>query len=201
MQSTQATALFMGWLGTESLAGHEIALNMAALTFMVPMGIGGAAAAVVGRAIGRGDMPSARKDAVVAIACGVGFMTASAAVFIAAPQFLAGLYTREAATFAVAISLVPLAGVFQIFDGTQAVTSGVLRATGDTKVPAILHMVAFWGIGIPLGAWLGFGTSLRERGLWWGLVAGLAAAAVLQSWRVKVKLASHVARVRIDDHV
>jgi MATE family multidrug resistance protein len=194
------TTLFMGWMGTASLAGHEITLNMAALTFMVPLGISGAAAAVVGRAIGRGDMLAARRDALVAIACGVGFMAASAAVFIAIPQFLAGLYTKEAATFAVAISLIPIAGVFQIFDGTQAVTSGVLRATGDTRVPAILHLVAFWGIGIPLGAYLGFGTVLRERGLWWGLVAGLAAAAFLQSWRVRVRLSKDIARVQIDQH-
>ena len=127
-------------------------------------------------------------------------MTASAAVFIAVPEFLAGLYTKEAATFAVATSLIPIAGVFQIFDGTQAVTSGVLRATGDTRVPAILHLVAFWGVGIPLGAFLGFNTPLRERGLWWGLVAGLAAAAFLQSWRVRVRLARSIDRVRIDEH-
>jgi MATE family multidrug resistance protein len=194
------TALFMGWMSTASLAGHEIALNMAALTFMVPLGISGAAAAVVGRAIGRGDMVAARRDAILAIACGVGFMTASATVFIAFPDFLAGLYTTETATFMVATSLIPLAGVFQIFDGTQAVTSGVLRATGDTRIPAMLHMVAFWGVGIPLGAYLGFKTPLRERGLWWGLVAGLAAAALLQSWRVKVRLAKDIARVRVDHH-
>jgi multidrug resistance protein, MATE family len=87
------TALFMGWLGTVSLAGHEIALNMAALTFMVPLGISGAAAAVVGRAIGRGDMIAARRDAATAIICGVGFMCISAIVFISAPFWLATRYT------------------------------------------------------------------------------------------------------------
>lgn len=192
------TALFMGWLGTTSLAGHEIALNMAALTFMVPLGISGAAAAVVGRAIGRGDLVAARRDAVAAIVCGVGFMCISAVVFIAAPTWLATRYTTEAATVAVAVSLIPLAGVFQVFDGLQAVTSGVLRGTGDTRIPAILHIVAFWGIGIPLGAWLGFQTPLRERGFWWGLVAGLAAAALLQSWRVTRRLSSDIVRVRMD---
>ncbi len=193
------TAVFMGWMGTASLAGHEIALNMAALTFMVPLGISGAAAAVVGRAIGRNDMVAARRDALLAISCGVGFMSASAAVFILFPNFLAGLYTKEAATLAVATSLIPLAGVFQIFDGTQAVTSGVLRATGDTRIPALLHILAFWGFGIPLGMWLGFRTELRESGLWWGLVVGLAVAAILQSLRAWFRLRKDITRVRIDD--
>jgi MATE family multidrug resistance protein len=192
------TALFMGWMSTTSLAGHEIALNMAALTFMVPLGISGAAAAVVGRAIGRGDLSTARRDALAAIACGVGFMCLSAIVFIAAPEWLATRYTAEAATVAVAVALIPLAGWFQVFDGLQAVTSGVLRGTGDTRVPAILHMVAFWGIGIPLGAYLGFRTALRERGLWIGLVAGLAAAAILQSARVVRRLRGPITRVSID---
>lgn len=192
------TALFMGWMGTASLAGHEIALSMAALTFMVPLGVSGAAAAVVGRAIGRGDLSTARRDAIAAIACGVGFMCVSAVVFIAAPAWLTSLYTDEAATVAVAVALIPLAGWFQVFDGLQAVTSGVLRGTGDTRIPAVLHLVAFWGIGIPLGYYLGFHTALKERGLWIGLVAGLAAAALLQSARVARRLKSDIARVHID---
>lgn len=192
------TALFMGWMGTASLAGHEIALNMAALTFMVPLGVSGAAAAVVGRAIGRGDLSTARRDAFAAIACGVGFMCISAVVFIAAPEWLTSLYTTEAATVTVAVALIPLAGWFQVFDGLQAVTSGVLRGTGDTRVPAVLHLVAFWGVGIPLGYYLGFHTAYRERGLWMGLVAGLAAAALLQSARVVRRLQSDIARVQID---
>ena len=192
------TALFMGWMGTASLAGHEIALNLAAMTFMVPLGISGAAAAVIGRAIGRSDMPAARRDAIAAIACGGGVMCISGVVFIVAPQWLATRYTTEAATVAVAVSLIPLAGMFQVFDGLQAVTSGVLRGTGDTRVPAMLHLVAFWGIGIPLGMYLGFRTPLRERGLWMGLVAGLAAAAVLQSLRVVNRLRLDIGRVVVD---
>lgn len=192
------TALFMGWMGTTALAGHEIALNMAALTFMVPLGVSGAAAAVVGRAIGRGDIAAARRDAVAAIACGVGFMCLSAVVFVAAPGWLASWYTDEGATVAIAVALIPLAGWFQVFDGLQAVTSGVLRGTGDTRIPAILHLVAFWGVGIPLGYYLGFHTTWRERGPWVGLVAGLAAAALLQSARVYRRLQSDIARVSID---
>jgi MATE family multidrug resistance protein len=192
------TALFMGWMGTASLAGHEIALNMAALTFMVPLGISGAAAAVVGRAVGRGDIAAARRDALAAIVCGVGFMCISAIVFILAPEWLVSRYTTDAATVAVAVALIPLAGWFQVFDGLQAVTSGVLRGTGDTRIPAVLHMVAFWGVGIPLGAYLGFRTAFRERGLWIGLVAGLAAAALLQSARVWRRLQGDIRRINVD---
>ncbi|MEP6780310.1 MAG: MATE family efflux transporter, partial [Gemmatimonadaceae bacterium] len=192
------TALFMGWLGTASLAGHEIALNMAALTYMVPLGFSGAAAAVVGRAVGRGDIPAAKRDAIAAIICGIGVMCLSAAVFVLAPEWLARRYTDEAATLRVAVALIPLAGAFQLFDGAQAVTSGVLRGIGDTRIPALLHLLAFWGVGVPLGAVLGFYTSLRERGFWWGLVAGLAAAAMLQFWRVIVRFRGTITRLHTD---
>lgn len=189
------TALFMGWLGTASLAGHEIALNMASLTYMLPLGFSGAAAAVVGRAVGRGDIPAARRDAIAAVICGVGVMCLSATAFVFAPEWLARRYTDEQATLNVAVSLIPLAGAFQLFDGAQAVTSGVLRGTGDTRVPALLHLLAFWGIGVPLGATLGFYTGLRERGFWWGLVAGLAAAAMLLMTRAVIRFRGVITRV------
>jgi MATE family multidrug resistance protein len=189
------TALFMGWLGTASLAGHEIALNMASLTYMLPLGFSGAAAAVVGRAVGRGDIPAARRDAIAAVICGIAVMCASALVFVLAPEWLARLYTDEPATLRVAVALIPIAGAFQLFDGAQGVTSGVLRGIGDTRVPAILHLLAFWGIGVPLGAYLGFYTSLRERGFWWGLVAGLAAAAFLQFARLIVRFRGNITRI------
>ena len=192
------TALLMGWMGTASLAGHEIALNLAAMTYMVPLGISGAAAAVVGRAIGRGNQAAARRDAVAAIVCGVGFMSLTALLFLSAPGWLATRYTTEAATVAVAAALIPIAGLFQVFDGLQGVTSGVLRGTGDTRVPALLHLLAFWGVGMPLGGWLGFRTPLRERGLWIGLVVGLAAAGVLQAWRVWHRFRTPIARVHLD---
>lgn len=192
------TAVLMGWMGTASLAGHEIALNLAAMTYMVPLGISGAAAAVVGRAIGRGEQEVARRDALAAIACGVGFMSITAVLFLALPEWLATRYTREASTVAVAAALIPIAGVFQVFDGLQGVTSGVLRGTGDTRVPALLHLLAFWAVGMPLGSWLGFATPLRERGLWIGLVAGLAMAGALQSVRVWHRFRAPIARVRLD---
>lgn len=192
------TALFMGWMGTTSLAGHEIALNMASLTYMVPLGFSGAAAAIVGRAVGRGDIAAAKRDAMTAIACSVGVMCISAMGFVFAPEWLARRYTDEEATLRVAVSLIPLAGAFQLFDGAQAVTSGALRGTGDTRIPAILHLVAFWGVGVPFGAYLGFYTSYREQGFWWGLVAGLGAAATLQFWRLIVRFRGPITRLKTD---
>ena len=192
------TALFMGWMGTVSLAGHEIALNMASLTYMVPLGFSGAAAAIVGRAVGRGDIDAAKRDAMTAIACSVGFMCVSAMGFVFAPEWLARRYTDEVATLRVAVSLIPLAGAFQLFDGAQAVTSGVLRGTGDTRIPAVLHLVAFWGFGVPLGAYLGFYTHFREQGFWWGLVAGLGAASILQFRRLVVRFRGPITRIQSD---
>ena len=192
------TTVMTGWLGTTVLAGHEIALSLASMTFMVPMGVAAAAAVMVGRAIGRGDMAASRRDAVAALVVGVGFMAICAVIFAIIPQALAGLYTRDAATFALAASLIPVAAVFQVFDGTQVISSSILRGAGDTRVPAILHGLSFWAVGIPLGALVAFRFEQGAVGLWWGLTAGLAAAAVLQLQRVRAKLGTQVRRVSVD---
>jgi len=187
-----------GWMGTTTLAGHEIALSLASMTFMVPMGVAAAAAVMVGHAVGRGDVAESRRDAVAALACGVGFMAVCAVIFWLIPQVLAGAYTADAATFAMAATLIPIAAVFQVFDGTQVISASILRGAGDTRVPAILHVLSFWAVGIPFGAWLAFGADQGAPGLWWGLTAGLAAAAVLQLQRVRAKLGGDIRRVVID---
>jgi MATE family multidrug resistance protein len=187
-----------GWLGTATLAGHEIALTLASMTFMVPMGVSAAAAVMVGHAVGRGDMAASRRDAVAALACGVGFMAVMAVVFALIPGLLAGAFTRDAEAFAIAATLIPIAAVFQVFDGTQVISASVLRGAGDTRVPMLLHTLSFWAVGIPLGAVLAFAAGWGAAGLWWGLTAGLAAAAVLQLARVRAKLGGDVTRVVID---
>ncbi len=192
------TTVMTGWMGTTVLAGHEIALSLASMTFMVPMGVAAAAAVMVGHAIGRGDMAASRRDAVAALVCGVGFMAFCAVLFAMIPEVLAGAYTRDAATFALAASLIPIAAVFQVFDGTQVISASILRGAGDTRIPAILHGLSFWAVGIPLGAVIAFGFDQGAAGLWWGLTAGLAAAAVLQLRRVRAKLGRDIARVVID---
>jgi MATE family multidrug resistance protein len=187
-----------GWLGTTTLAGHEVALALASMTFMVPMGVAGAAAVMVGRAVGRQDIAASRRDAVAALACGVGFMAAMAVLFASIPGALASAFTEDPATHLMAATLIPIAAVFQVFDGTQVISSSILRGAGDTRVPMILHTLSFWAVGIPLGAWLAFDLKSGAPGLWWGLTAGLAAAAVLQVLRVRAKLGGSVHRLVID---
>lgn len=187
-----------GWMGTTTLAGHEITLSLAALTFMVPMGVAAAAAVMVGHAVGAGDVAESRRDAVAALAVGVGFMAAMGIVFWLIPGALAAAFTTDPATRLMATTLIPIAAVFQVFDGTQVISASILRGAGDTRVPMILHTLSFWAVGIPLGALIAFGFDAGAPGLWWGLTAGLAAAAVLQLARVRVKLGSEVGRVVIE---
>ncbi len=187
-----------GWMGTTTLAGHEIALNLASMTFMVPMGVAGAAAVMVGHAVGAGDIAESRRDAVAALAVGVGFMALMAVLFWFVPTVLANAYTTDPATRLMAATLIPIAAVFQVFDGTQVICTSILRGAGDTRVAMILHILSFWAVGIPLGALIAFKFGGGAPGLWWGLTAGLAAAAVLQLVRVRWKLSGEIARVRID---
>ena len=191
-------ALVLGWFSATALAAHEIAISLAAMTFMVPLGLSAAAAAMVGRAIGRGDMPAARRDAVAAIAVGVGFMTVAALAFGLYSRALAGLFITDPDTLAMAASLIAIAAVFQIFDGIQGVATGVLRGTADTRVPMLIHLGGFWGVGAPVGLLLALRTSLGPRGVWWGYVAGLFAVAALQLWRVRWRLAGNVERLTVE---
>lgn len=188
--------LLVGHLGTAAMAGHQATLNLASLTFMVPLGVGAAGAVRVGHAVGAGDARRVRQAAGAALAVGVGFMAATAALLLAAPRPLAALYSRDPAVLALAASLIPLAGLFQVFDGLQVVSLGVLRGLGDTRVPAAINVVGFWLLGIPLGAWLGLRGGAGPRGLWWGLVVGLAAVGVVNVLRVRARLGAPLARVR-----
>lgn len=177
-------ALLMGGLGTATLAGHQIAINLASLTFMVPMGIAGAAATRVGNAVGRGDLAGARLAAGVSYALGVGVMVVSALLFALFPRVLAGLYTTDPAVLAAAAALLPIAAAFQVFDGAQVVSTGILRGTADTAFPAALALVGFWAIGLPTAWWLAFRAGYGADGLWWGVTIGLAAVALLLGLRI-----------------
>jgi len=188
----------MGRIGTRAVAGHQIALNLSAVVFMVPQGIGAAAAVLVGRAVGAQDLPSARRAAWSAILVGGGFMTAAALAFILAPGFLARLYTPDTGVLAIAASLIVLGGFFAIFDGLQAVCIGVLRGIGDTRAPVLLSLLGYWLIGLPVSLFLGFQLGWGPNGLWWGLVLGLAVTAAVLLARVQRRLRRAVVRVRID---
>jgi MATE family multidrug resistance protein len=191
-------ALMMGWMGTLEMAGHQIAINLAALTFMVPLGVGDAASVLVGQAVGRGDAEGTRGSARAALACGVGFMSLTAAAFLALPEPLARLYTGDLAVVGVAATLIPIAGVFQVFDGLQVVAAGILRGLGDTRAPMLICLLGYWVIAIPVSVYLGFVSSLGPAGLWWGLVLGLAVVGILLLWRVWARLARSQQRVMID---
>ena len=193
-----AIGLMMGMLGTYEMAGHQIAITLAALTFMVPLGVGQAAAVRVGRAIGAHDQRRATLAARAAFVCGLGFMSMTALLFLLAPRFLATLFTTEAPVIAIAGILIPVAGVFQIFDGAQAVGAGVLRGLGDTRAPLIGMIAGYWLIGLPVSLLLGFHTSLRAAGLWWGFVASLSIVAIFLAWRIQVLFRREIRRVVIE---
>lgn len=196
-----AIGVLMGVMGTREMAAHQIAITLASLSFMVPLGVAGAAAVRVGHAAGAGDGEGARDAARAALVCGVGFMACAAVVFLVAPALLASLYTRDSAVAALAAVLIPIAGVFQVFDGVQVVCAGVLRGLGDTRAPFAINMAGFWLVGFPVSILLGFHTMLRAAGLWWGLVAGLAMVATLLLLRLRHRLRGPVKRTHVSDDV
>jgi MATE family multidrug resistance protein len=191
-------ALLMGGLGTSAMAGHQIAINLASLTFMVPLGVSSAAAVLVGQAVGRGDADGVRRAARAALVTGAGFMALSGASFVSVPGLFAGLYTTDAAVRGVAVALIPIAGVFQVFDGVQVVATGLLRGTGDTRTPMMVNVLGFWLLGFPVSLWLGFRAGFGPVGLWWGLVAGLVAVAAFLLLRVRARLSRAIERVAVD---
>jgi len=193
-----AAALLMGVLGTTQMAAHQIAINLASFTFMVPLGVSTATAVMVGHAIGAGDEAQARRSAIAGIMSGTAFMVLSALAFRLFPGALARAYTGDATVVALAATLIPIAGVFQVFDGVQAVAAGVLRGIGDTHAPAIINVVGFWLIGLPVSWWLAFREGGGAVGLWWGIVVGLGAVALILLARVRVRLGRTMRRIVID---
>jgi MATE family multidrug resistance protein len=191
-------ALLIGRIGVAELAGHQIALNLASLSFMVPLGISGAAATRVGNAIGRGDMPGARRAAAACLLLGTGAMMVFAAVFATLPGPLARLYTMDPAVISVVAVLLPIAAVFQICDGIQVVSSGVLRGAADTTFTAAIALLGYWAIGLPVGWALAFRAGLGPAGLWWGITVGLTTVAVLLVMRIAVRFRREIVRVGIE---
>ncbi|KAA6464608.1 MATE family efflux transporter [Acidobacteria bacterium AB60] len=173
-----------GWLTPVALATHQISLNYAALTYMVPLGISAAAAVSVGHAIGAGDPARARRAGWLAEGLGVAFMLGAAIVFIVAPRPLISLYTTDPQVMAVGPKLLWIAAAFQIFDGIQTVSTGALRGLGETRAPMIVNFVGYWVIGLPLGFVLCFVLHWGIYGLWTGLTLALViiSCALLRRW-------------------
>lgn len=183
-------ALMMGSLGARELAAHQIALSLSALSFMVPLGIGGAAATRVGNAIGRQDTVGARRSAAVCLTLGGAVMTISALAFWLAPEALSRLFTDEIGVIGVAVVLLPIAAAFQVFDGLQVVAVGVLRGAADTRFPAAIALVGFWFVGLPLAAFMAYRMEMGPSGLWWGLTFALASVAMLLLARLRSRFAA-----------
>jgi MATE family multidrug resistance protein len=173
-----ATAL-AGKLEPVATASHQIALNIAAVAFMIPLGLASAGAVRVGNAVGARNPRGAAAAGWTVIAMGVAFMLCSGAVFILIPRTLIGLFSRDDAVLALGAALLFIAAVFQLFDGLQGVVTGTLRGLGDTRTPMVTNLAAHWLIGLPVGYWLCFSAGWGARGLWWGLSVGLIVAGVV----------------------
>lgn len=182
-----ATAL-CAKLGAVPLSGHEIALNCAALSYMVPLGISSAAAVRVGQELGRGDPEGARRAGWSAIVIGAGFMTCSGLLFVSMPRLIARIFSPDPTVIRVGATLLLVAAAFQLFDGLQTVATGALRGAGDTRTPMFANFVAYWLIGLPLGHLLAFRMGWGALGIWIGLCIGLIiiGSALLMTWRRKV---------------
>lgn len=196
-----AAGLLMGWLGTIAVASHQVALQLSALTFMIPVGVAQATGVIVGQAVGRGDPPGARRAAGAGLIGGVGFMSVTAVLFLTLPVALSRLFSDDLAVIAAAAMLLPIAGVFQVFDGVQVVAAGALRGVGDTRVPMILNLVGFWLVGLPVSGFLGFTVGLGPQGVWWGLATGIGVVAVLLVYRLRRRFGRDLRRLVIDDEV
>jgi len=175
--------VMMGWIDAASIAAHQIAIQIASVTFMVPMGIGQAATVRVGQALGRSDPAGIRRAGFVALGLGIVFMTTMSLLIALFPGWLAGLYLDEAKpgspeVLALAASLLYVAAAFQIVDGMQAIGAGALRGLNDTKVPMVAAGIGYWIIGFGTAWTLAFVVGWGAVGIWIGLALGLAATAL-----------------------
>jgi MATE family multidrug resistance protein len=169
--------LLSGRLGAEQMAAHQIALSVSAMSFTIAVGIGTAGGVRVGREIGAAQQEGTRRAGFVAFACGAGFMSVTALLFVLFPRAIAGMLTSDGGVVQIVVPLFAVAAVFQISDGIQAVGSGVLRGAGDTAFAFVANLVGHWLIGFPTAMFVGFRLGLGVTGLWWGLCAGLTAVA------------------------
>ncbi|MES0873555.1 MATE family efflux transporter [Sinimarinibacterium thermocellulolyticum] len=180
-------ALMMARFGADTVAAHQIAINFAALSFMVPLSIGFATTVRVGLAAGAGDAAQVRLRGQAGIVLGACFALLSASVMAAMPGVIVGLYTDAEAVTPLAVRFLYYAAVFQIFDCIQATANGALRGVKDTRVPMFITVSAYWIVGLPLAWWLSFRTPTGPFGVWWGFLISLAIAAAGLSLRFALR--------------
>lgn len=186
-------AYLMGWIGTPAVAAHAVALQVAALTFMIPVGISQAVTVRVSRALGAGDTAAITRAGWTAWWLGIAFMAAAAVLMWVYPREIIELFLGETASPGVrelAVTFLTIAAAFQIVDGAQVIGAGMLRGLHDTRWPLIFSLAGYWGVGLGVGAWLAFGADWQGVGLWVGLACGLAAVAVLviARWMLRERL-------------
>ncbi len=188
-------SLLQGWLGKDELAAHSVALTIASLAFMVPLGLSQATTVRVGIALGEKNKDGIGKAGGAALAMTVGFMSFTAILFFAFPHQIVGLFLNSGmaenqAPLMLAASFLIVAGLFQLFDGTQVTMAAALRGMSDTNMPLIIALVGYWLVGFPVAWWLGMHTPLRGTGVWFGLMAGLGAVAIVLTirWMMRERL-------------
>lgn len=179
--------------GRAEVGAHQVAIVLASFTYMGALGIGGATSARVGRAIGAGVSP--RMPGLLGIGLGVAFMGACAGVFALFPSTLVLMLTPDKTVLPIAVKLLYIAACFQLFDGVQVVTSSALRGTGDTRVPLVANLIAYWAFAIPLGFTLGVAMKMGAIGLWLGLTLGLIIVALALFVRFWQRSGTLIARV------
>ncbi len=185
------SAIMMGWLGTKALAAHQIAINLATISYMTTSGLGAAATIRVGNFWGQHDNQNLQASAYTMIGMAVCLMTAWAMLFIFGRYFLPSLYIEDQIVIELTASLLIIAAFFQLSDGIQVVTAGALRGLQDVKVPSLLIFIAYWIIALPLCYWLAFPMNMGAIGIWIGLLIGLtltASAMVYRFYRLSKKM-------------
>ncbi len=176
-------AMIVGWLGKYPLAAHQVAINLASITYMVVTGIASAGSIKVGNALGEKDLDKARVFGVIALLLGFLFMLGACLFFVFQGEWLISFYTLDQNVLIIAINLMLIAGIFQLADGIQAVSLGILRGLEDANIPTAITMFAYWVVGVPSGYLFGIKLGLGTNGVWYGLSLGLLVSALLLTIR------------------
>ncbi len=180
-------AVLIGTIGATEQAAHQIAISLAAMTYMMASGVASAATIKTGTNFGKKNFDDLRKSAIASYHVILLFMTCSAIIFVLAHNFMPFIYTEDLSVVAIAAQLLIIAGFFQLFDGTQVVGLGILRGLGDVNIPTFITFLAYWVVGIPVGYLLGFKFNLGVNGIWYGLTFGLLTASILLFLRFQNK--------------
>lgn len=179
-------AIMIGWMGELQMASHQVAINIASVTYMIATGLSAGGSIGVGDAYGRRNRIDIVRYGYAAMFLAIAFMGVCALVFSLIPQIIVSWYTTQPEVLSMAGNLLIIAAVFQLSDGIQCVGLGILRGLGDTQIPTLITIIAYWVIGIPLGYYLGFYTGLQQNGVWISLSVGLSFSAIFLSLRFKL---------------